>query len=491
MATQTGNVEITILDNGGAVVVPGNSIQAVIGTTSTGTANQPLAFKNINSLIAVYGYGPGIEAAGLTIAAGGTVIFVKATTTTTGTQTAVVPTGAGTSVVTVTGNAFDTYLVVARFINAGTIGTAGLLFQISLDGGRNFGPALALGTATTYAIPQTGLTLAFAAGTMLAGSTFRFSTTEPLWAVGGVQSALSALQTSSFATTGWTSLHIVGAMTGANATTVQGYLQTMATAYVYTRALVHARDAAIPATFGGAGETEATWTSAVLLDYAAVAATRIDAHAGYYNMPSAVPNPAAGTPRYRRPLSFASAARQVTIPPQRHSGRVKDGALSQIVIDPTLDPTDGFIYHDERNNPNFDTARFTSAATRIGLPGIYIKNPQLMSAAGSVFSFLYYGNVMDVACTVANQTGQRDINADIRLNDNGTIYENEARAIESNMNNAIRDNLTAVQMLSNATAVVDRGNNVRSQSVVNVAITLFARGYILQENVQIAYGSTS
>lgn len=491
MASQTGQVEITILDNGGAVVVPGASVQAIVGTCSAGTANQPLAFRNVNSLIATFGYGPAVEAAGMVIAAGGTVIFVKATTTTTGAQTAVTASAAGTSVVTVTGNAFDTYQVRLRYVTGGTIGVTGITFQISLDAGRNYGPTLALGTANTYALPQTGLTLNFAAGTALANGTQTFSTTEPLWAIGGVTSALAALQVSSFATSGWGSLLIVGAMTGANAATVQTNLNTMAAAYVYTRALVNARDAAIPTTWGGAGETESAWTTAVLADYASTSATRIAAQVGHYNMPSTIPNPAAGTPRYRRPASFAVAARQVQIPPQRHSGRVKDGALANIVIDSTTDPTDGFVYHDERNNPNFDGARFTSITSRIGLPGFYVKNPQLMSPLGSVFTFLYYGNVMDVACTVANQIGQRDINSDVRLNDNGTIFENEAKVIESNMSNAIRDNLVAVQMLSNATVVVDRFANVRNTSIVPIAITLFVRGYILQESVQIAFGATS
>ena len=487
----TGTVVISILDGGSAVVVPASSIQAVIGTSSTGTANQPLAYKNINSLVAAYGYGPGVEAAALSIAAGGTVIFVKAATTTPGAQTAVTATAAGTSVVTVTGAAFDSYLVVVQYGVGGTISTTGITFRISLDGGKNFGPYLALGTATTYAIPQTGLTLNFAAGTVLSGGILRFSTTEPLWAISGVQSALSALQTSPFATSGWSSMHIVGAMSGANASTVQGYLNTMQTGYIYTRALVNARDALVPVAFGGAGETEATWLSAILTDYSAVSATRIDAHGGHYNMPSAIVNPAASTPRYRRPLSFASAARQVTIPPQRHSGRVRDGALAQIVIDPTTDPTDGFIYHDERNNPSLDAARFTSALTRVGLTGYYIANPQLMSPLGSVFVYLYYGQVMDVASTIANQIGQRDINADIRLNDNGTIYENEARAIESNMTNALRDQMISTQMLSNVIVAVDRAVNVRTTSNVNVAITLYARGYVLQESIQIAYGATS
>lgn len=487
----TGDVELTILDGGGSVVVPGASIQVVIGCSSAGTAAQVVATRNVNTLVTTFGYGPMVEAAALAILAGGTVLAIKATSNAAGAQTAVTAFATGTSVVTTTGTANDDYLVKMLIVTGGTRGTTGITFQISLDGGKTYGPVLALGTATTYLIPNTGITLNFGAGTMVAAESVQFSSTAPAWNTAGIQSCLNALQASQYAAVGWGSMHIVGVMSGANATTIQGYLNTLATGKIYTRAMVAARDALIPIAWGGAGETEATWTTSVTADYAAVDAKRIDAHSGHYNTPSAIPNSAAGAPRYRRSLAWSAAARQVAIPPQRHAGRVKDGALSTIVIDSSVDPGDGFVYHDERLNPGFGAARFTAARTRIGLPGLYITDPKLMAALGSVFSLLPLGNVMDVACGIVNQIGQRDINADIRLNTNGTIYENEARAIEATMLQALNDNMTAKAMISSATVAVDRGNNVQTTSTVNVAVTIFARGYVLEEDITIGFGNAA
>lgn len=489
--TTTGDVELTILDGGGAVTVPGASVQVVIGTSSAGTAAQVVATRSIKTLIDTFGYGPLVEAASLVILAGGTVLAMKAATTTAGAATTVDDNDAtGTSVVTVTGTPYDSYQVEVLITTGGTRGTAGIKFQISLDAGRTYGPILSLGTATTYTIPQTGITLNFAAGTLVAGEYYTFSTTEPLWATGGVQACLNALQASQYAVTGWGSMHVVGACSGANASTIQGYVNTLATGKIFTRAIVSARDAAIPTAWGGAGETEAAWMTAVLADFAAVSAKRLCVTAGHYNMPSPIPNNGV-VYRLRRPLSWSLAARQVQIPPQRHAGRVKDGSLQEIVIDPTNDPSDGFVYHDERLNPGFDGARFAAARTRIKKKGFFLANPKLMSDTGSVFTLLPLGNVMDIACGIVNEIGTEDINEDIRLNKNGTIFENEALAIEQRMRQALNDNMVAKNMLSSVTVAVDRSNNVQSTSEVNVAVTIYARGYILQENISIGFGSAA
>jgi hypothetical protein len=486
----TGDVEITVLDGGaGSVVVPASTVQVVIGVSSAGTAAAIVASRNANTLATAVGVGPGPEAAALAILAGGTVLFMRAATVTPGANSAVVSTAWGTSVLTVSGTPNDCYLVKVKVVQAGTIGAVGCRIQISLDAGRTYGPPISLGTAVLYAIAGTGITLNFAAGTLLLAGYSTFGCTEPLTDNASILACLTALQASQYAVAGWGSMHIVGARTGANATTINGYLNTLATGYVFTRAIIGVRDAALPAAYGGAGETDSVWSAAVALDYSAVDAKRIDAVAGHYNVPSAYPIAAAGAPRYRRSGAFVAAARQVTIPAQRHAGRVRDGALSQIAVDPTLDPSDGFIYHDERTAPALDAARFTSFRTRIGLPGFYMANPNLMSAPGSVFTLLPLGNVMDVGCSLAHQVGQQDINEDIRLNDNGTIFENEAQAIESSMHGQIDAQMTAKNMISSATVAVDRSNNVRATSEVNVAITLFSRGYILQENVTIGFAS--
>jgi Protein of unknown function (DUF2586)/Ubiquitin-activating enzyme E1 FCCH domain len=568
MAT-SGDVNITILDNAGTVVVPGSNVQVVIGCCSGGVTNQVYATTNPNTLVNTSGYGPAVEAAAITCAAGGVVIFIKVATATAGlvtgsTVSTIAVTGAsttspivittasntlatgqvvtlaavggqtgangtfvitvlspttfslngstsvsswtsggtvqpkgqsffgtGTSIITVTGTPYDDNYIKFLCTTGGTIGSAGIQFQISLDAGRNYGPVLALGTANTYAIPNTGVTLNFAAGTLVALDYLTFSTTAPTWNTAGLAAALTALQASQYAVVGFGSTHIVGVMSGANSGTVETDLDTLATGDIYTRCIVEARDASPPIQWGGTAETETTWMAAIETDYSAVGAKRICSNGGYYNTQSPIPNSAAGTPAYRRPLAWALAARQVTIPPQRHAGRVKDGALSQIIVDPTNDPKDGFIYHDERLNPGLDAARFSSATTRIGKPGFFIKNPNLMSPLGSDFTILPLGLVMDVTCSIVHQTGEEEINDDLRLNPNGTLYKNDALALQTTIGSEINSQQLATSEISGYAVVVDQTNNVLQTETVNIAVTIESRGYVLQENVTIAYGQLS
>ncbi len=485
----TGDVQITINDGGAAaILVPGSTVQVVIGTCSSGTVGQIIATQNPNTLTTYLGYGKLPEAAALTCLAGGTVLAIKATSTTPGSSTAVVSVASGNSVVTVSvGTAYDEYLVQMTVVTGGTIGTTGIVVKLSLDGGKNFGPEISIGTAVTYAITNTGLTLAFAAGTMVAGDTHKFSTVAPHWNAAGLQVALVALTASPYALAGWGSMHIAGVMSATDAASLQTYLTTMQAGYIFTRAICDVRDAAKPVAWGGAGETEAAWLTSIALDYSTTDAKRICANAGHYNMPSAFPTSVCGAPRYRRSLAWAIAARAVTIPPQRHAGRVKDGSLQNITVDPINDPSDGLTYHDARVTSGLQVARFSGARTRVGKQGFYNTNPNLMSATGSVFTILPLGNIMDIACAIIHQVGQDVINSDIRVNANGTIYENEAKSIEIDLLGAINVNMTANSMISSATVVVNRSTNVTATSTVVVAVTIVARGYVLQEDVTVGF----
>ena len=501
-----GNVNITITDGGSAsIIVPGSSVQLVVGCSSSGTAGQLVATRNPATLQSMFGYGPLVEAAALPCLAGGTVIAIKAATATPGGASSVTTTGGGTSVITVTGTPYDTYYVTVKFTTstgaAGTIGqaTPAIYLQVSLDAGRNYGPVISLGTANTYAIPNTGITLNFAAGTILNAQTSTFGTTEPAWSTAGIQSALNAFQASQYAIAGVGSTHLVGTMSGANATTIEGYLDTLATGYVYTRAFASARDASPTTAWGGTGETESTWMNSIQTDFSAVSGRRLCVGAAYWNMPTAFPNPAStGAPVLRRPIAWAAAARQVVIPPQRHLGRVRDGSISQIVVDPLNNPLDGFVYHDERLNPGLDYViagtggRFMSTMTRTGLPGVYITNPLSMAPLGSDFFLMPLGSVMDVFASIIHQVGQQIIDDDVRVNASGTIYENDARAIEAILANSVNSVMFAQKMISQPCAagagiVVDRTNNVKTTNNVNVTGQIVSRGYVLSETVTLSY----
>lgn len=487
----TGDVNINIIDGGAAVLLPAAQIQVVIGCTSGGVVAQPFATNDANILSSTVGFGKATEVAALAIQAGGTVIFCKANADTPGVAhpVQVHRFNVSTSVMTVTGTPLDDYYVQVNVVKGGVIGTTGIIIQVSGDAARHFGPQIALGTASTLAIPNTGITLNFGAGTLDAGDIFRFYTTAPLCLVSSVEACFAALKASPFALAGWGSMNLASVFVGSDTQILGNDMDTFFTNnYIFNRLMTESRDASPPVLWGGSGETEAAWMSAVQLDFSALQSKRICPNAGFYNMTTAYRNPIWGTSTYRRNLNAALAARQVTIPPQRHAGKVLDGQLAQIIVNPTVDPNDGFVYHDERVTPGFDAARMSSARTRIGLGnGFYIVNPNLASPPGSIFTILPLGNVMDNACAIVHQVGQQDINSDLRVNNDGTIVDKDAKFIENRMYGFIKVNMIDTGEISSATVVVNRSWNVLATNILKVAVTITGRGYVLTENVDVMY----
>ncbi len=573
----SGNVELTIGDgSAGTISVPASTIQVVIGCSSTGTAATVLATRDPRTLQTTFGYGPMPEAAAMAIAAGGSVLAMKATSNaagavntltspltvsaatnaspvvlTTGTHglttgavvvvtgvggttgangtwvvivlsattfsltgstgggvytsggsvaiTGSMQSGTGTTTVVFSGAANDDYQILLTCTKAGTFGTTGIQFTVSLDAGRTTGPAISLGTALTYTIPQTGITATFiTATTWVVGDTARCTTKGPAFDTAGILACFTALQGSPYAATGWGSMHLAATMAGvsaANAATIAGYVDNLATAFLYSRLLTGARDNLIPAAWGGAGETDSTWSTSVLADFASASAKRVAVDAGFYNMSSAYPNPAAGLPRYRRSLSWAHACRIVAIQPQIHEGHVGTGGLKNIVLDPNADASDGWNYHNEYiSGPVFDgltggAGHLGSARTRPKKAGYFLVNPMTLASTGSDFQILPRGRVMDIACDIVQQVAGDEINSTVRLNPNGTIFEVDAGTLKGKIEGALYSNMTAVGMISSAVVTVDLTNNVATTSRVKISGTIVGLGYVLQIDFSLAYGT--
>lgn len=475
-------VEIIVADNGAntALQLPQQVVQVVLGCSSAGASLVPYATTVASKLVDQFGYGPLVEAAGLVCSSGGVVIAQRLPINAAGTAQAVQFTGTGDSVITVTLDgtigAFDDYFVRVDVVKGGTIGTAGIQLRVSLDAGRHFGPTINLGTASTYTIPNTGITLNFAAGDLDAGDKAQFQTIAPQWDTAGVQAAVNALAASVFAVQGWGSMHLVGPCAAADATTIQGYIDGLRNRYNFARILLSARDAAAPTTWGGSGESEAAWMTALETAFSATSAKRIVVGGGYYNTPSAFPNAAAGTPSYRRSGTWSVAARRVLLQPNNSSWRVRDGSLANIVVDPSTDPGDGFIYHDEAITPGLDDARLMSFRTWPKKPGIFCTRDPLMSPVGSQFTLLPYGNVIDLACTIGYETGVEIVGDDLLTNDNGTLQTDSALTLQNGILGAINANMGG--MISNAVVSVDLSANVQATGNIPVAITVTQRTVI-------------
>ena len=486
----TGEVEITILDNAGAanIVTAAPSVVAIFGASSTGTVNTPISTRSISTLTSTFGYGPLVELGALLIASGATVIATRVTSSA-GSST--VPTGeSGASAMTVSGNPNDMYFAQVNIISGGTVGGVGatMKFQVSLDAGRTFGPVITQDIATaptTYVIPQTGLTLSFSAGTVVAGDQIKFSTTEPIVTAGNVVTAITALANSVYAQSGWGSMIVHGPASSANgfaaadAATIQAYLDTMATNQLFDRVIVNARDAIYPTAWGGAGETDTVYTNALVANAASRNAKRVCFGAGYYNIPSGIANSVAGTPRYRRPGSWAIQARKVAVAVQTLSSRVKDGPLSAIIVDTTSDPTDGFVYHDERINPGLDAVGYASFWTRLQQgSGFFVRSENLFSPPSSDFDLFAVGQCFDNFCSTLVQYFTASIDESVRTNANGTIYENDAQQLESGALAAVAAAMPGQYQAANTSVVIDRSYNVMTNKKALVTGVFGQLGYI-------------
>lgn len=487
-----GYASIVLADNGGsAIVVPNQSVQFVVGCASSGPIGSIVATRSPTFLNTTFGWGPLVEAGALACRAGGTVLACRATGAVAGTSTAVTHTGTGVSVMTVTGTPFDTYYVEVLVIANGTIGTSPCLIQISLDAGRSFSPTINLGTAATYAIGGTGLTLNFTTATIVAGDTYQFSTVEPNWNTAGLLVAFNALQASPYAQQGFGSVHITGTAASSDATTIGGDLEAWASAFapLFSQAIISARDAIAPVAWGGAGETESTWITSILTAYAAVAQRRVAACAAYYNQASALVNPLGVSPQFRRSIAYAVASRTVSpgFGPNRSWGRVKLGPLP-LLINPVKDASDGFVYHDEAINPGLNAGRFVTTTSRSQLQGRFVLQANNMAATGAQVNSWPLIAVASEAESILIQVGQQSINDDVRLLKSGLMDPRDVATIQKGLQSAIDSDMTAQQKISSAQVVVDGSQNlITNGGQVAVTCTLVQRQIILQVSIVLQY----
>lgn len=514
-------VSITVQDQGvsAALSVPLSSIQLKIGVCVNAAAvGVPYATTSPTALQTQLIGGPLLEAGGLICQAGNVCLAIPCAIANKGTATAVTATSGNTStsVVTTTVDttfgAWDNYYVKVKVLTGGTVGTAGCIVAVSLDAGRNYGNPIALGTATSLGLGATlntvvaggtGVQVNFGGGSLVAGDSYTFSTVAPTWNQAGVDAALATFFASQYGIAGVGSIHIVGGGAGGLAaggggcsssdlSNIQTNVQTGTTQYIYDRAIVELRDAGPPTVYGGSAETEATWiTQLALLTSGATTEPRLCADGGFYNTPSPYANAAAGTPAYRRSLAWAHAVRRTQIPAQQRAGRVKDGPYGNIVVNPATDPTDGFVYHDERVTEGLNAARIASAMTwpKKGAGFFQCQEP-LLSAPGSQFVELVIGNVLDDACDIVYAAGVEEVSDDLLCQANGTLDPIALNILQGDLQNPLNAGMVGVGLVSSVTATVSKTQNVVATGIIPVTVSVTPRGYVnsIQATVSLSNG---
>lgn len=204
-------------------------VMSCVGTNADGV---PRVFASTKALLEEHAYSPGADYVACHIeATKKPVIFVGLPVATAGVLGDQDSSGVtGTSVISVASGAAG-YLeetdCILTVVNGGTIGTAGITFNFSADGGFTE-KLVRLGTAASYTVPYLGIVISFAAGTLIAGDVFEFRTTAPMWDSAGLASARTALAAQLKLARSWM---VIGDIANS---TFAGYVTTQVNAYETT-----------------------------------------------------------------------------------------------------------------------------------------------------------------------------------------------------------------------------------------------------------------
>jgi hypothetical protein len=440
------SVIITELDGALGVLPPSaGRLHAIIGPTSAGIANVPATFGRIQDIQANFGAGAAVESAAHYMALyGRPVLFVKSEAS----IAAVVGTpdfvGTGTSVVTATGDPVDDYEIVFKVKVGGTVATAGIKYVYSLDGGRTFSAEQALGTAVLAALGASGITLDFAAGTLVAGDIVSFLATAAASDATNLGPALDALKASQVL---WELCQIVPTVTPGLVDTIDLAFAGMANAGKYRGWIGNVR---IP----DVGETEAAYLTELSTAYATKSSKFGSLYAGGCKLVSSISGR-----QYRRPVSFSTAAREAFVSQEIDIADVNIGTLEGVSIrDVNGNPDE----HDESLNPGLDDLRFAVLRTWDG-EGVYVNRPRLFSPNGSDFQLMPHRRVMNLTLETLRSYFIRRLNRPVLINStSGFILESEALEIEAGVMAQLRAQLYAKPKASAVQFVLSRTDNLLS-----------------------------
>lgn len=466
------NVNMTELDGALGVLPPSSgALLAVVGTSSKGSVDTPAAYARVSDLVDDFGLGPLVEAAAYAITKfGRPVLVVRTGDTTAGTLTSATLTGTGTATVDVSGSPdpIDDFEFHFEVITGGVLGTTGITFKWSMDGGRTQSAETALGTDLTFEFSDSGdpavndveLTLGIATETLVAGDIITFESTGPMWNATEIGTALTALRKCAQL---WSIVEIVGAMDATLFAAVESAVNGMP-AYGKDRMYIgHARMPTV-------GESEATYLTALDTIYSSLSTVYGSVAAGTCKLISGVSGR-----QYRRPPSWWAAPAHAVKSEEVNLANVKVGRMDGVIItDSNGNPDD----HDESTNPGLDDARFLTLRTWEGRPGVYINRCRMLSTPTSDYQLIPHRRIINLAKTIVRSYLEERVNEEILVNsDTGYILEEEALEIEAAATAQLRGALLAKPKASGVSFTVSRTDNLLSTKTMNCTARVIPLAY--------------
>jgi hypothetical protein len=469
------SVIITELDVALGVLPPSaGRLFALCGVSSAGTVNAPATYARVKDVIAAFGAGPLVEAACHFIERyGRPVVLVRTGQTVAGAVSAVTSVATGTSVVAVQASPTpnDDYEFLLKFVVGGTRGTAGATYQMSLDGGRNFGAVTALGTAVIITIPGAGgVVLTLAAGTFVAGDFHSARSTAPNWNSSEIGAALDALGASAVS---WELVEIVGPIDATSFDTIDTKIAGLFAAGKYHGWVGNVRVPTI-------GESEAAYLTSVSAVFASKSTVLGALCAGACKLTSSVSGR-----KYKRPISFVAAAREASVSEEIDTADVNLGTLVGVSI---RDDNGNADEHDESINPGLDDADFYVLRTWDGLSGVYVNRPRLFSPPTSDFQLVPHRRVINLTHAALRLYFIKRLNKPVLVNKStGFILETEALEIEAGATATMRSVLLAKPKASAVSFVLSRTDNVLSTKTLTGDARVTPLAYPEQINLSVGF----
>lgn len=436
----------TRIDETAGPVSAGTQCCTVLAAVPRNADNVPRLYSNAAAIYAAHGYAPGVDYCAMHISETKLpVLFVPLPIVTDGAITVQSDAGnTGTSEVVVAvgaDGALDKTSGVVRIVTGGTIGTAQIVFEYSLDGGMSF-KKIKLGTANSYTIPYVGLTISFGAGTLVAGDTaLTWTTSAPAWDQAGITAAKSALAKQTTQSLSWL---VVGDI---STSTEAGYITTAANAYETTDERYVLVRAQVRAATGV--ETKAQWVAAMDTAMAAVVnQKRLSLGIGEaYKL-----SPFTGF-MIPRPVSWADNVRAFQHDSHIATWKKANGPLDGWSL---IDADKNLVHFDERADGGALAAGFTCFRTWGNGPnGTFIAKSLTRADINSPLALTHNMAVANIAQTVCQAEAENAVGESLILNADGTAEQTSLNAIKQRVESSLKRNI-----LSNLRNEGKRASNV-------------------------------
>lgn len=461
-------VTFNLQDNQLGIRSPGaGGVIALVGPAAGGALYTPAAYTRLQDVQGAHLRGPIVEAAAYEIEhQGRAVVLVR--TAATGDAAAygaltVTRAGSSTSVPAFDGAtaADDEYEPHVEVVAGGSVGSAGITYKWSLDGGRTQSPTTALGTSTSIVFPDSGgVAIDLGGGTLEAGDVF-YGVATPAWpSAAELTAGLEALRLTKL---GWDFAAIEAPMGDVDVVAVDAKLSAMEAAGKLKLALGRARRP-------NAGESEADYRTAMETEFSNTVSYRTAICAGYCKTDSSITRR-----RYRRSPLTAVATRLSAVGPHIDIAELGLGALPAVRLsDANGNPDE----HDESIYPGLDDLRLITLRTDDDYPGVFVTNPKLLTPPGSDFEFIQHRRIMDIACDVVRKFLKLRLSKGLTVDRNtGFILESEADDIEVNGTARLRNALTGRGWASGASIVVARDDVILSTKTLTVTQRVIPLAY--------------